>query len=405
MLVVRIDGQTGGVAEERGLGAAERVDTRVGARAHDVVLDHDGPAELRLDDRGVHVAADELLVLVLALVRLVLVAELGEVELGRGDRDDELERVAAADVQVLRHRAEAVRGIQVAVHEAMVVAAPVAFAAERPEDAAGEVMDVGALRVLEVAEEALAGEVQDEELFFAVAAVLDDRAVALGLLRHVHELPAFVDGHRGRDLDEDVLALLHGLEGHRDVPFPGGGDVDDVDVVAGDQLLPGVLVTEVHHGFLARLLLDVLGGALGALLDDVADGDDLGERDVGGGVHVAAATVQADEAATDLFRRLGGEIPDRLVAGRARAGHGDIARAEELEVARVGLGFGRGDGAEAESESGERAEFEEVATVGSFGEVHGGEGESGERLAVGGWGNEDTWAGGPEDIRKRSEGA
>jgi len=94
-------------------------------------------------------------------------------------------------------RAEAVRGVQVAVHESVVVAAPVAFAAERPEDAAGEIMDIGALGMLEVAEEALAGEVQDEEFFFAVAAVLDDRAMALGLLRHVHELPALVDGHRG----------------------------------------------------------------------------------------------------------------------------------------------------------------------------------------------------------------
>ena len=197
VLVVRIDGKAGGVAEERGLGAAEGVDARVGARAHDVMLDHDGASELRLDDRGVHVTADELLVLVLALVRLVLVAELGEVELGRRDGDDELEGVAAADVHVLRHRAEAVRGVQVAVHEAVVVAAPVAFAAKGPEDAAREVMDVSALGMLEVAEEALAGKVQDEELFFAIAAVLDDGAVALGLLRHVHELPAFVDGDGG----------------------------------------------------------------------------------------------------------------------------------------------------------------------------------------------------------------
>ncbi len=77
VLVVRIDREAGGVAEERGLGAAEGVDARVGTRAHDVMLDHDGAAELRLNDRRVHVAANVLFVLVLTFVRLVLVAELG----------------------------------------------------------------------------------------------------------------------------------------------------------------------------------------------------------------------------------------------------------------------------------------------------------------------------------------
>jgi hypothetical protein len=116
--------------------------------------------------------------------------------------------------------------------------------------------------------------------------------------------------------------------------------------------------------------LPVFGGALGALFDDVADGDDFGERDVGGGVHVAASAVQADEAATDLLGRLGGQVPDGLIAGGTRAGGGDIARAEEFEIARIGLGFGRGHGAEAEAKAGEGAEFEEVATVRVFGEVH-----------------------------------
>jgi len=67
-----------------------------------------------------------------------------------------------------------------------------------------------------------------------------------------------------------------------------------------------------------------------------------------------------------LLGRLGGEVPDGLVAGRTGARDGDVGRAEELEVARVGLGFGGRHGAEAEAEAGEGAEFEEVATVRVF---------------------------------------
>ncbi len=249
----------------------------------------------------------------------------------------------------------------------MVVAAPVAFAAEAPEDAAGEVVDVGALSVLEVAEEALAGKVEYEELFFAIAAVLDDCAVALGLLRHVHELPTLVNGNRRQDLDEGVLALGHGFEGHRHVPFPRGGHVDDVDIIALQHLLPDVLVAEIHRGLLAGDFIDVGGGALGAGFDDVADSDDFGERDIRGGVHVIAPTTEADDGDADLLSRLGGKFPDGLVARRAGMRSRDIACAQEFEVARVGLSFDRRDGAEAESEAGEGAKFEEVASMGVFG--------------------------------------
>ena len=316
-------------------------------------------------------------------VRLVLIAELGEVELGRGDGHHELERVAAADVHVLRHRAEAVRGVQVTVHEAMVVAAPVAFAAEAPEDAAAKVVDVGALGVLEVAEEALAGEVQHEELFVAVAAILDDGTVALGLFSHVHELPALVDGDGGGDFDEGVLALFHDLEGHRHVPLPRGGDEDDVDVVAFEHLFPRVLVAEIHRGFLAGDLLDVGSGALGPGFNDVADGDDFGERDVRRRVHVGTPAVEADDGDPDFLDGLGRQVPDGLVASRARTSRRDVARVEEFEVAGVRLGFGRRDGAEAKAEAGEGAEFKEVATIGVFGEVHGG--KRCQWLAVSGW--------------------
>jgi hypothetical protein len=81
-------------------------------------------------------------------------------------------------------------------------------------------MDIRALGVLEVAEEALGGRgsgrsSSPSQQFSMIAQwrwVFSDMSA---------RSPAFVHGHRGRDLDEDVLAVLHGLEGHRDVPLHG----------------------------------------------------------------------------------------------------------------------------------------------------------------------------------------
>ncbi|GBL43877.1 alpha-N-acetylgalactosaminidase [Verrucomicrobiota bacterium] len=263
----------------------------------------------------------------LAAVRVLAVAVFGEVALGRGDGDHELEGVAAADAQVLRHRAEAVGGVQVTVHEGVVVAAPAAFAAEAPEHVLREVVDVGALGMLEFAEEALAGHVQDEELLIAVAAVLDDRAVALGLLRGVDQFPAFVNRDGGRHLDEGVLAALHGLESHRHVPFPRSGDVDHVDVIPGDHLFPGILGVGVDDRLLAGLGLHVVEGALGALGLEVADRHHFGEVDVDRGVDVGHAAGEADERAAHLLQGLGLQVPDRLIAGGAGTGHRDFIMA------------------------------------------------------------------------------
>ena len=138
-------------------------------------------------------------------------------------------------------------------------------------------MDVAAFTVLKVAEEALAGEVQDEELFLAVAAVLEDRAVALLFFRGVDDVPAFVDRQAAVHFDEGVLAELHGADGHRLVPFPRRSDVDDVDIVACDHLLPDILVAAVDDGRLTGLLTNDFRLRLGAIVEDVADRDDFGK--------------------------------------------------------------------------------------------------------------------------------
>ena len=202
-------------------------------------------------------------------------------------------------------------------------------------------MDVGALAMLEVAEEALALEVQDEELFFAVAGVLEDRAVALVFFRGVDDIPALVDRQAAVHFDEGVLAELHRADGHRLVPFPGCGDVDDVDVIPGDHFFPGVLVAAVDGRRLARLLADDFRLRLGAIIKDVADRDDFHEGRRHSRGDVGAATIEADDAHANLLHGLGREIPDGFIAGRPRADRADIGGGPTHHLGGIRLRFSR----------------------------------------------------------------
>ena len=196
--------------------------------------------------------------------------------------------------------------------------------------------------------------------------------IALGLLRGIDQLPAFVDGDGRGDLDEGVLAALHGLDGHRHVPFPRRGDVDDVDVVAGHHLLPGILGVGVDDRLLAGLRLHVVEGALGAFGLEVADRHDFSEVDVHGRVHVRHAAREADEGAADFLQGLGLEVPDRLVAGGARARRGDVLRVQQFQGLGIRSRFRGGEGAEAKADASEGAELQEITTGVLFGEAHGG---------------------------------
>ena len=202
-------------------------------------------------------------------------------------------------------------------------------------------MDVGALAMLEVAEEALALEVQDEELFFAVAGVLEDRAVALVFFGGIDDIPALIDRQAAVHFDEGVFAQLHRADGHRLVPFPRGGDIHDVDIIPGDHFFPGVLVSAVDGRRLARLLADDLGLRLGPVVEDVADRDDFHEGRRHGGGDVGAAAIEADDAHANLLHGLGREIPDGFIAGRPRADRADIGGGPTHHLGGIRLGFRR----------------------------------------------------------------
>ena len=331
------------VVVEAAHGAGEQVDAAVGPGAGDVVLDHDRLAVDGPDDGGGHVAA--------LGVQLGLPAVLAELDvrvevhsdLGGRDAGEVVEAVAAVDVHRLHDRHEAVGWVGVAVVRGVPPEAPVALVSalggvEVVE--APEVVDVRALAVHELAEDAVAHEVEREHLDVAVAAVLELHAVALRALGGLDERVALLKRHRGGHLDRDVLAMLHRVEGDLGVERPGRGDVYEVEVafahrpVGGGLVRPAVARRLVHE-VLAGLGLAVLGEPRLLVRDavpvEVAEGGHLDAGDVGQAVHGAgAAHPEADHADADLADRLVG-------VGRHRAG-GAYLGVSGCRAPRVGGG-------------------------------------------------------------------
>ena len=134
-----------------------------------------------------------------------------------------------------------------------------------------EVVLITHLGVHGLAKESLAQHVKHHQLGPVVAAVLHQEAVLLLFLGGLDELPAVLDGLGGRHFGRCVLAVLHGREHHRNVPFPWGRGVDEVEVFLGAE--PLEVARSVREGFrfaLARFLREPLR-SLRLLGNDVAN--------------------------------------------------------------------------------------------------------------------------------------
>ena len=158
----------------------------------------------------------------------------------------------------------------------------------------------------EVAELAEAAEVEREHLDLAVAAVLKLHAVALEPLGGLDELPAFVDGERRRNLDCDVFARVHRVEGDRNVELPRRGVVHEVDVLVVAELLPLLVAAGVDLRRGTARLFDRRERALDTQGVQVADRGYLaaGNRVEAGYAGLPAA--EADYADPQLLERLVG---------------------------------------------------------------------------------------------------
>ena len=271
----------------------------VGARGDDVVLQHDRAATGGAQEARVHVAAGVGLLPagVVAGERPVAVAL--KPERRRAHRDEALEAVPAVDVEVPRHRAQAVRRVEVAV-PLQVLEPPPEPDVLPVEEQRSQVVDVGALGVVDLAQHSRPDEVPRQHLAPAVVAVLEHDAVPPRPLGGVHELPALVEGDGGRDLDRGVGSSRHGGERHRDVPAPGCRDVDEVEVAPAAQGLEVPLSLRVDLRPGPPRFLDPVLHPRRPLGADVAHGLDLDALDPEEVSHVArAARAAADDAHPD----------------------------------------------------------------------------------------------------------
>ena len=131
---------------------------------------------------------------------------------------------------------------------------------------------VAALGVDQLAQEPGADHPQDGHLLAHVVDVLHHHAVLAGPLRGLHELPAFVQRDRGGDLGGGVLAVAHRGEADRDVPLPGGGGVDQVEVLGLAHPLEVALAAGVGRRLPLAHRRGQAAGRGAGLLADVADG-------------------------------------------------------------------------------------------------------------------------------------
>ncbi len=312
----------------------------------------DRAAPDRLDHRRVHVPLDVTLATLRVALRIVPLGPLVEPARRRAHRDQIVELVTAIDVHHVGDRPEPVGGIEVAVAHHGVRPPPQALVAILELDRA-QIVQVAALGVQDLAEQALARHVEDHHLRTVVVAVLHHDAVLAMRLGELDQPPAVVDRVSRRHLGRGVLAVLHRRGAHGHVPPPRGGGEDEVEVLVFAHAHEVRLTPRVERGRPTTVLDDPRCDLPGAGLDDVADRDDLHPVDAEKVAHVRATLEpDPDEADADDVDGVGGE--------RSRGRRPETRPL--LKAARLLAGQGRETSGHAEPEPG-GAELEQVAPV------------------------------------------
>ncbi len=122
----------------------------------------------------------------------------------------------------------------------------------------------------------------------------------------------------------DVLAGAGGIDGHGGVQVVGGGDDDKVDVLVFEQA--AVVAVGLGAG--------ALGGALGALVEDVANSGDLDVFDFGHFEQLGNVIAEPTDAAADDARaeaRRGAEDTRGRQGGSGERSTGNSAHTLQLE--------------------------------------------------------------------------
>ena len=105
------------------------------------------------------------------------------------------------------------------------------------------------MAVHDLAQQALADHVEDRQVVAAIAPVLQHHVGHAGLFVRIDQFPALLERERRGHLAGGVLAGLHGIHRHRDMPLPRGRNDHRVEVVAGHHSLEVVLVPRISFGF------------------------------------------------------------------------------------------------------------------------------------------------------------
>jgi len=335
-----------GVAVVGGLGADNLVEAAIGAAAVGVELEHDALAAGRADEGGVHVAALDALRHVLQGSFVGVGHGFAECGLLGTHAHQVAQGVSAQDVEVHRHWAQAMGGVEVAVAVEVVLEAPAVLVVGGVKHHHAQVVQVGALGVGEAAKDALLDHLHDPKLLAVVAAVLQHDTVALGFLGDLHQVDGLLIGRGDGHFAGGVQALAHGVGGHGRVPFPRGADQGQVGHLCAAGGFPCCVTSgECPRGVLlefcnARRGLFNLGGV------DVADGCDFGvafSHEPLQHVDQAAAPVaEPDEGDAHLGQGFGLKVKD----GTLQAGLGHAFAEEGIEVFVWRLAFEAAGGQE-----------------------------------------------------------
>ncbi|CDF23021.1 uncharacterized protein BN736_00910 [Prevotella sp. CAG:617] len=232
-----------------------------------------------------------------------------------------LHAVAAVDVKSLSNGAKAVSCINVTTVFLVVAHTPSEFVVltvlpvVRPEVV--EVVDVSTLCAEHFAEYAVLSHVQGVHFKPVVAAVLQNHAVLAGLFAQVDELPALVKVHGRRYFDGGVFTVLQSAFGYREVVFPVGSDVYEVDVFAFANFLVSLFtvvdVCRWKTGFTQELL-----AAFGTRFLVVAEGYNLYTGDVSEALYSTGTThTQTYEGNAYAFHFRSGQVQSVFLSGRA----------------------------------------------------------------------------------------
>ena len=218
------------------------------------------------------------------------------------------------------------------------------------EQQIAQVVQVPSVASRDVPEESLMGHLQHGQLLAPVAAVLHQEAVQALLLGDVHQGPQLVQLGGDRRFDADVLAAPQRGRRLGVVLLPGGGDVDEVDVVGLRQALVVVRTAGVLPRPAGALGGQAVRGFPDPLPAHVGDRGDPHPRDrVEQRQHPHAAVAEADDPHPDLVvglerhadhARLGAG-PGGEGAGRPHRRRGGRRRREgrcQADAGRTGTG-------------------------------------------------------------------